>query len=173
MPFCWWYIYWHWNEQNGQGCSFPNCQYEHIYYHCAHNPAANNINHKAIFYMNCPSQKLATLQRPKPLFLCPPLPNMHGSLYFKWFCLVCYLYASVYLWLYDKQQSNNKKNSQCKKRKMKMTILSWELGKHPCVVLHSMYVYVPTYCVLSPFILLTIIYYRLHPFMVLVNMKMQ
>ena len=58
MPFRRRYICRHWNEQHGQGCSFPNCRYEHVCYHCAYNPAANDVNHKAIF---CPN-------RPKPLF---------------------------------------------------------------------------------------------------------
>ena len=62
MPYHWWYICWHWNEHRGQGCSFPNCQYEHVCYHCAYNPAANDINHEAIFCQNRPSQQSGILQ---------------------------------------------------------------------------------------------------------------
>ena len=39
MPYSWWYIYWHWNEYCGQGCSFPNCRYEHVCFHCVYNLA--------------------------------------------------------------------------------------------------------------------------------------
>ena len=62
------YICRHWNEQHGQGCSFLNCRYEHVCYHCVYNPAANDINHKAIFCPNHPWQQSVTPQRPKPLF---------------------------------------------------------------------------------------------------------
>ena len=69
MPYRRRYICRHWNEYRGQGCSFPNCRYEHVCYHCAYNPAASDINHKAIFCQNRPSQYSGTLQRPpKPLF---------------------------------------------------------------------------------------------------------
>lgn len=62
------YICQHWNEQYGQGCSFRNCRYKHVCYHCAYNPTATDINHKAIFCPNCPAPQVKTLQQPKPLF---------------------------------------------------------------------------------------------------------
>ena len=71
MPYRWQYICRHWNENHGQGCSFLNCRYEYVCYRSAYNPAASDINHKAIFCHNCPSQYSGTLQRPKPLFPWP------------------------------------------------------------------------------------------------------
>ena len=56
------------NEQHSPGCSFPNCHYEHVCYYCAYNPAATDINHKAVFCRNTPVQQLGPRQRPKPLF---------------------------------------------------------------------------------------------------------
>ena len=62
------FICWHWNKQQGQGCSFWNCRYEHICYYCAYNPAVNDINHKAMFCLNRPNQQLEISRQPKPLF---------------------------------------------------------------------------------------------------------
>ena len=57
-----------WNEQQGQGCSFRNCRYEHVCYYCAYNPAVKDINHKAMFCPNHPNQQWETSRQPKPLF---------------------------------------------------------------------------------------------------------
>ena len=57
-----------WNEQYAEGCSFPNCRYEHACYYCTFNPAAKDNNHKAIFCPNPPAQRSVTQQKPRPLF---------------------------------------------------------------------------------------------------------
>ena len=57
-----------WNEQYAEGCSFPNCRYEHACYYCTFNPAAKDSNHKAIFCPNPPAQRSVTQQKPRPLF---------------------------------------------------------------------------------------------------------
>ena len=34
-----------WNEQHTQGCTFPNCRYEHVCYYCAFNSVVKDIHH--------------------------------------------------------------------------------------------------------------------------------
>ena len=57
-----------WNEQYAEGCSFPNCRYQHMCYYCAFNPTAKDSNHKAVFCPNPPAQSSVSQQKPKPLF---------------------------------------------------------------------------------------------------------
>ena len=45
-----------WNEQHTQGCTFPNCHYEHVCYYCAFNSVVKDIHHKALFCPNPPAQ---------------------------------------------------------------------------------------------------------------------
>ena len=56
-----------WNQTSYEGCLFPNCQYEHICYYCANNPASWNCNHKAIFCLNTPARQPVPQQKPRPL----------------------------------------------------------------------------------------------------------
>ena len=72
-------IYYQWNEQRSQTCSYPNCCYDHVCYICALNPEASDINHKAIFCPHCyshhqlsPRQSQTTPSPPKPL-----MPTVH------------------------------------------------------------------------------------------------
>ena len=79
-----------WNQESSQSCSYPNCRFEHVCSICAVNPAARDINHKAIVCPNHPAQNHQPInaQRPPPLFpwvranLPPPPP-----LYVPWLWL--------------------------------------------------------------------------------------
>ena len=59
-----------WNQEYSQSCSYPNCHFEHVCSICAVNPAARDINHKAIICPNHPAQNHQPInaQRPPPLF---------------------------------------------------------------------------------------------------------
>ena len=59
-----------WNQESSQSCSYPNCRFEHVCSICAVNPAARDINHKAIVCPNHPAQNHQPInaQRPPPLF---------------------------------------------------------------------------------------------------------
>ena len=59
-----------WNEERGSNCSFQNCRFEHICSLCAFNPAATDVNHKAIHCPNRFSQGHTSKIR-QPILLFP------------------------------------------------------------------------------------------------------
>ena len=69
-PVCRRLICQQWNQESSQSCSYPNCRFEHVCSIYAVNPAARDINHKAIVCPNHPAQNHQPInaQRPPPLF---------------------------------------------------------------------------------------------------------